>query len=78
MEDYVLSCRGFQMLYADSYLSHEDFHKMFAHDHYAKMKGIYDPKQVFPTVFEKVCKKAAKIWKQRQQKSSIHGKKHAE
>ena len=25
VEDFVLACRGFQMLYADSYLNYEDF-----------------------------------------------------
>jgi len=69
VEDFVLGCRGFQMLYADSYLSYEDFQRMFDHSHYHKMKERYDPTNAFPSVFEKVCKKAANIWKQREKQS---------
>jgi delta24-sterol reductase len=62
VEQFVLQERGFQMLYADSYLSRDDFHAMFDHTHYHKMKAVYDPSSGFPVVFEKVCKKAASIW----------------
>eukprot|EP00457_Paulinella_chromatophora_P003862 gb/GEZN01003870.1/.p1 GENE.gb/GEZN01003870.1/~~gb/GEZN01003870.1/.p1 ORF type:complete len:541 (+),score=51.93 gb/GEZN01003870.1/:28-1650(+) len=66
VETIVMENRGFQMLYADSYLSQTDFERMFDHTHYQKMKKQYDPKSAFPTVFEKVCKKAQVIWKERE------------
>eukprot|EP00808_Paulinella_micropora_P002895 g14766.t1 len=65
MEGIVMENRGFQMLYADSYLSLEDFQKMFDHTHYHKMKAKYDPNEAFPVIFEKVCKKAQVVWKER-------------
>jgi len=63
VESYVTSVNGFQMLYADSYLDREEFKAMFDHSHYEMMKRKYDPTGAFPEVYEKVCKKAAKLWK---------------
>ena len=71
VEEFVMTTRGFQMLYADSYLSRDDFRKMFDHKHYDEMKKLYDPKGVFPEVFEKVCKKAAAIWKARKAENTV-------
>lgn len=62
VEHYVESVHGFQMLYADSYMSRDEFRKMFDHRHYDAMKAKYDPDGGFPEVYEKVCKKAMKIW----------------
>jgi delta24-sterol reductase len=59
VESYVMSVRGFQMLYADSYLTKKDFYAMFDHSHYGEMKRKFDPDNAFPEVFDKVCKKAA-------------------
>ena len=39
---------GFQMLYADSYMSRDEFRKMFDHSHYDEMKAKYDPDGGFP------------------------------
>jgi len=62
VEAYVQQVHGFQMLYADSYMTREEFRAMFDHTHYDKMKQRYDPKGGFPEVYEKVCKKAMKLW----------------
>ena len=62
VEVYVESVRGFQMLYADSYMNEEEFRTMFDHAHYDAMKAKYDPSSCFPTVFQKTCKKAKKTW----------------
>ena len=62
VESYVASVRGFQMLYADSYLNRDEFRAMFDHHHYDQMKETYDPDGAFPEVYEKTCKKAAKLW----------------
>jgi delta24-sterol reductase len=60
IEQYVLRSRGFQMLYATSYLNRDEFRKMFNHDHYDKMKKQVDPMGAFPEVFEKTCKEGHK------------------
>ena len=65
VEDYVQSVHGFQMLYADSYQTRQEFRAMFDHQHYDAMKAKFDADGAFPTVYEKVCKKAAKIWEKR-------------
>ena len=65
VEAYVESVHGFQMLYADSYMTRDEFRTMFDHSHYDAMKSKYDPHGAFPEVFEKVCKKAAATWEAR-------------
>lgn len=54
VESYVASVNGFQMLYADSYMSREEFRDMFEHNHYDLMKKKYDPFSSFPEVYDKV------------------------
>ena len=60
IEKYVGSIHGFQMLYATSYLTRDEFRKMFNHSHYDEMKKRYDPNGAFPEVFEKTCKEGNK------------------
>lgn len=56
VESFVVSVRGFQMLYADTYTTKEEFYHMFSHDHYFKMKKKYDSDGAFPEIFSKVSK----------------------
>lgn len=56
VEAYVESVQGYQMLYADSYQTHEEFRNMFDHRHYDVMKAKYDPTKAFPEVFGKVAR----------------------
>lgn len=49
-------CR-FQMLYADTYLTEEDFRKMFDHSLYDKMRKKLDCELAFPEVYGKVNRK---------------------
>lgn len=63
LEEYVRSVRGFQMLYADTYMSRDEFRGMFKHELYDRMRCKYvdsaDRKvTAFPDVYEKVNKKA--------------------
>lgn len=62
VEQYISSIDGYQMLYADSYLTYSEFRTMFDHTHYDKMKRKYDPANGFPEVYDKVCKGAKKYW----------------
>ncbi|KAG4065942.1 hypothetical protein HA402_000001 [Bradysia odoriphaga] len=56
IESLVADCDGFQMLYADTYRTEEEFRKMFDHSLYDKMRTKYDCKSAFPEVFGKVNK----------------------
>ncbi|XP_067677801.1 delta(24)-sterol reductase-like [Haliotis asinina] len=57
IENYVKKVHGFQMLYADSYLSREEFHDMFDHSLYDKMRLKLDCWKAFPEVYDKVNRK---------------------
>ena len=46
------------MLYADSFLTREEFHQMFDHRLYNKMRKQLDCQKAFPQVYDKVCRKA--------------------
>jgi len=46
------------MLYADTYMSKEEFRKMFDHSLYDKMRKKYDCINAFPDVYDKVSRNA--------------------
>jgi len=46
------------MLYADSYLTEQEFRKMFDHNLYDKMRRELDCEKAFPEVYNKVCRAA--------------------
>ncbi|KAH9257878.1 hypothetical protein BASA81_003897 [Batrachochytrium salamandrivorans] len=56
VERYVLETGGYQMLYANSYLTRDEFRQMFDHTHLDQVKHRVDPTGAFPEVFEKTCK----------------------
>lgn len=58
IEDFVAKVNGFQMLYADSYRTAEEFRQMFDHKLYDKMRDHLDCKKAFPEVYDKVNKQA--------------------
>ncbi|ESN93679.1 hypothetical protein HELRODRAFT_88371 [Helobdella robusta] len=58
LEKFVLCNNGFQMLYADSYLTREEFHQMFDHRQYEQMRAKYKCENAFPEVYDKVNRKA--------------------
>lgn len=58
LEAFVRQVKGFQMLYADTYMSKEEFREMFQHDLYLRMRKKYDAEIAFPDVFDKVGKHA--------------------
>ncbi|XP_063399264.1 delta(24)-sterol reductase-like isoform X1 [Mytilus trossulus] len=58
LEAYVSKVNGFQMLYADTYMTREEFHDMFDHTLYNKMREeLPFCKQAFPEVYDKINKK---------------------
>ncbi|KAK6179008.1 hypothetical protein SNE40_011465 [Patella caerulea] len=58
LEAFVRSVKGFQMLYADSYLDRNEFHEMFDHSLYDKMRTSLNCKSAFPEVYDKINRKA--------------------
>lgn len=56
IEDLVEKSKGFQMLYADTYRSREEFRRMFNHGLYDKMRSKYSCESAFPEVYDKVNK----------------------
>ena len=49
------------MLYADSYLTEDEFEAMFDHTLYNEMREKYDCKKAFPRVYDKVNRKARMV-----------------
>uniref|UniRef100_A0A1L8DZB4 Delta(24)-sterol reductase n=1 Tax=Nyssomyia neivai TaxID=330878 RepID=A0A1L8DZB4_9DIPT len=56
IEDLVEKCDGFQMLYADTFRSKEEFYKMFDHTLYNTMRKRLTCESAFPEVYDKVNK----------------------
>ncbi|XP_013773171.1 delta(24)-sterol reductase-like isoform X1 [Limulus polyphemus] len=57
MEAYCRKTGGFQMLYADSYMTKDEFCEMFDHQLYDKMREQLNCKSAFPHVYDKVGRK---------------------
>lgn len=62
VEKYVAQVHGYQMLYAISYLTRDEFRHMFDHTHYDCMKKQVDPHGAFPEIFNKTCKLGQASW----------------
>ncbi len=58
IEKFVRDVRGFQMLYADSYMNEAEFESMFDHTLYDEMRRRYNCDKAFPRVYNKVNRKA--------------------
>jgi len=58
IEDFVRKVGGFQMMYADSYMTREEFRDMFDHTLYDIMRKRLNCAGSFPEVYDKVNKKA--------------------
>lgn len=56
VEEFVRSVDGFQMLYAECYMTREEFHEMFDHTLYDKLRKKLNCKKAFPEIYDKVCK----------------------
>ncbi|XP_031567980.1 delta(24)-sterol reductase-like [Actinia tenebrosa] len=58
VEAFVREVHGFQMLYADSYMTREEFRQMFDHTLYDKLRKELDCHKAFPEVYDKVSRSA--------------------
>merc|ERR1712152_102027 len=58
VESFVRDVKGFQMMYADSYMTREEFRQMFDHALYDKVRDKLGCRGNFPEIYDKVNKKA--------------------
>lgn len=59
VEDYVRKVGGFQLLYADTYMTREEFESMFDHTLYRQVRSKYpDGTRAFPEIYDKVSRAA--------------------
>lgn len=58
IEDKCRQWNGFQMLYADTYMTRTEFHAMFNHELYTSVRQRYGLDKYLPEVFDKVNKSA--------------------
>ena len=56
VEEFVREVKGFQMMYADSYMTRDEFRSMFDHDLYDQMRKRLKCGGSFPEVYDKVNK----------------------
>lgn len=54
MEKYTREVTGYQLLYADTYMTREEFREMFDHTLYDKMRKKYHAEGAFPEVYDKI------------------------
>jgi delta24-sterol reductase len=54
MERYTREVGGYQCLYADIFMTRDEFEEMFDHTHYRKMRAQYGADGAFPEVWDKV------------------------
>ncbi|KAJ8918729.1 hypothetical protein NQ315_015049 [Exocentrus adspersus] len=58
VEKYVTDVNGFQMLYADTYMTREEFRRMFDHSLYDKLRRDMKCVGAFPEVYDKISRQA--------------------
>lgn len=58
IEEFVRKVKGFQMMYADSYMTREEYRQMFDHTLYDQVRKSLNCEKAFPEVYDKVSRKA--------------------
>lgn len=58
VEKFVRNAKGFQMLYADTYMTVHEFREMFDHTLYDKIRKELQCTKAFPEIYDKICRKA--------------------
>lgn len=56
LEDLIVECHGFQMLYADCYRTRDEFRQMFDHKLYDRIREELQCGIAFPEVYDKINK----------------------
>uniref|UniRef100_A0A1B6HI58 Delta(24)-sterol reductase n=1 Tax=Homalodisca liturata TaxID=320908 RepID=A0A1B6HI58_9HEMI len=57
VEHYTIQCKGYQMMYAGTYLSESEFQEMFDHSLYNRVRDRLQCQNAFPNVYGKVNRK---------------------
>jgi hypothetical protein len=66
VEDYVASVKGFEMLYADSYMTRTEFGRMFDRTLYEDLRKSFGGDKAFPDIYDKIVEpKKLQVLKQR-------------
>jgi len=58
VEKFVRDVKGYQALYADTYMSLDEFREMFDHSLYDELRKEYKCNEVLPEIYNKVSKEA--------------------
>ena len=58
VEKFVRDVKGFQALYADTYMTKQEFREMFDHTMYDVIRAKYQCDKAFPEIFDKISKAA--------------------
>jgi len=58
IEKFVRDEKGYQALYADTYMTREEFYQMFDHTLYNQLRKKYACDKAFPEVYDKISKEA--------------------
>jgi delta24-sterol reductase len=54
MEKYTRDVKGYQLLYADTFMTREEFREMFDHTLYDKVRKKYKAESAFPEIYDKI------------------------
>jgi delta24-sterol reductase len=54
----VREMNGYQALYADTYMTRDEFYQMFDHNLYNQLRKKYGCEKAFPEVYDKISKEA--------------------
>ena len=54
MEKYTRDVKGYQLLYADTFMTREEFREMFDHTLYDKVRKKYKAESAFPDIYDKI------------------------
>ena len=54
MEKYTRDVKGYQLLYADTFMTREEFREMFDHTLYDRVRKKYNAEGAFPEIYDKI------------------------
>ena len=58
LEAFVRKVKGYQALYADCFMTRDEFHEMFDHTAYDALRARYCAVDAFPEIYDKISRAA--------------------
>ena len=58
LESFVRRVKGYQALYADCFMSRDEFREMFDHTDYDMLRTRYGAVDAFPEIYDKISRAA--------------------